>query len=278
MKKNIVFVFFAALILNLGMKPAAGQNKRHKNDITSERTIRLFDGKSLDGWYVFIKDRGRDQDPKNVFTVKDGLIRISGEEWGSLTSNLEYENYRLVAEYKWGEATFGARHDKARDSGLLVHSIGEDGAAGGTWMHSIECQIIEGGTGDIIIVGDDTDDFSITSSVAKEKRGNTLIFEPGGQLETLNSGRVNWFGHDANWKDIVGFRGKNDVEKPVGEWNTLECIADGDHFSIYLNNVLVNEATRVKPHMGRIQLQSEGAELFFRKVDLNYLPRSSAKD
>jgi len=64
------------------------------------------------------------------------------------------------------------------------------------------------------------------------------------------------------------------VEKPAGEWNTLECIADGDRLSIYLNGVLVNEATNVKPQKGSIQIQSESAEIFFRRVDLTPLPKN----
>jgi hypothetical protein len=278
MNKNICILTGIAVLLSILVIPVFSQNNSFKKQKTTENTIRLFDGISLDGWYTYIKDRGRNIDPKEVFTVKDGMIRISGEEWGSLTSNDEYENYRLVTEFKWGEKTFEPRFGKARDSGVLIHSIGKDGASGGTWMHSIECQIIEGGTGDIIIVGDGSDNFSITSAVAKEKQGNTWVFEPGGQLETLNSGRINWFGRDANWSDTVGFRGKNDIEKPAGEWNKLECIADGDRFTIYLNDVLVNEATRVKPQSGRIQIQSEGAELFFRKVELISLTQPSPKN
>ena len=114
----------------------------------------MFNGKNLDGWYTFIKDRGKNVDPKKVFTVKNGMIRISGEEFGCITSNDEFENYKITVEYKWGEITYEPRVDKARDSGLLLHSIGEDGGSDGTWMHSIECQIIEGGTGDFIVVGD----------------------------------------------------------------------------------------------------------------------------
>ena len=47
-----------------------------------QQTIILFNGYDLEGWYTYIQDRGRDSDPNNVFTVQDGMIRISGEEWG----------------------------------------------------------------------------------------------------------------------------------------------------------------------------------------------------
>ena len=45
-----------------------------------QNTVHLFNGQNLDGWYTFIKDRGRYKDPRSVLTVKDGIIHIPGEE------------------------------------------------------------------------------------------------------------------------------------------------------------------------------------------------------
>ena len=205
--------------------------------------------------------------------MKDGIIRISGEEWGCITTNKEFENYHLVTEFKWGEIVFEPRKEKARDSGILLHSQGEDGSKNGIWIHSIECQVIEGGTGDFIVVGDGSDKFQITSTVASEKQGDSYVFQLDGKPETINSGRINWFARDAEWKDVFDFRGENDVERPVGEWNKLECIVLNGTISIYLNGILVNKATNVKPKKGRIQIQSESAEIFFRKVELTPLSK-----
>ncbi len=240
--------------------------------LQAQETIRLFDGNSFNGWYTFLQNRGVNNDPKNVFSVTDGIIRISGEEWGSLTTKDEYENYRLITEFRWGDITFEPRLNNARDCGLLLHSQGDDGGSQGIWMHSIECQIIEGGTGDIIVVGDGSEKFSVTAEVAAEKQGNSYIFKPGGKEITDNGGRINWLKRDPDWKDTLGFRGRNDVEKPVGEWNLLEVVADESNFTIYLNGTMVNKATNVKPQKGKIQIQSEGAEIFFRKVDLVTIP------
>jgi len=233
--------------------------------------LQMFNGKNLDGWYTFIRDRGKNVDPNNVFTVKNGMIRISGEEFGCITSNDEYENYKITVEYKWGEITCDPRIDKARDSGLLLHSVGEDGGSDGTWMHSIECQIIEGGTGDFIVVGDGSPNFSITSPVAPEKQGNSYVYKQDGNMVTLNSGRINWFARDPGWKDIKGFRGPKDIEKPVGKWNKIECIVKDREIHIYLNGTLVNHAVDVLPQKGRIQIQSEGAEIFFKRIVLGKL-------
>jgi len=233
--------------------------------------IQLLCGNITDHFYTFIRDRGRDADPKQVFTVQDGVLRISGEEWGCITTKKEFENYRLVVEFKWGEIAFAPRADRARDSGVLVHSVGEDGAYGNVWMHSIECQVIEGGTGDFIVVGDGTEDFAITCPVAPEKSGDCYVYQAGGQLATINGGRVNWWGRDPGWKDEKGFRGAKDVEKPVGEWNRMECIAKGGEITVLLNGVEMNHAQNVKPSRGKIQVQSEGAEIFFRKIELTPL-------
>ena len=231
-------------------------------------TIHVFNGKDLTGLYKWVKDRGRDNDPKDVFTVKDGLLRISGEELGCVTSTDEFENFHLIMEFKWGEKTWAGRKDAARDSGMLVHSTGEDGAYSGIWMHSIECQMIEGGTGDLLVVGDSTDNFHLTALTAPELDKNCGVYKPGGQPRTITSGRINWWGRDPEWQDVKGFRGKQDVEKPIGEWNRYECIAQGDKITVLLNGVTVNAAFDVKPSRGRIQIQSEGAELFVRRVDV----------
>lgn len=262
-KQNYRISLITILITALNVL-SFGQPVRSPGD----KAIELFNGKDLTGWYTFVEDRGRNTDPKNVFTVQDGMIRISGEEWGCITTEDEFENYHIVLEFKWGEETHPPRKERARDSGLLLHSQGEDGGSAGIWMHSIECQMIEGGTGDIIVVGDDTDNFSVTATVAPKKQGNSFIFQPNGEAQTIISGRINWLSRDPEWKDEKGFRGTNDVENPHGEWNKLECVADGDQLTIFLNGKLVNKATHVKPQNGKIQIQSEAAEVFIRKVEL----------
>ena len=234
-------------------------------------TIPLFNGKNLDGWYVFLKGRGRNTDPNHVFTVHDGMIHDTGAEWGCITTEEEFDNYHLVVEFKWGEATHAPRENRARDCGVLLHSVGEDGAFGDTWMYSIECQMIEGGTGDFIVVGDGSDRFSLTCPVAPEKQGDCYVYQPDGKPVTIHSGRINWWGRDPDWQDVKGFRGRHDVENPVGEWNRLECITDGAAITLKLNGVTVNHAIHSSLQRGRIQIQSEGAEVFFRKIELTPL-------
>lgn len=224
-----------------------------------------FNGKDLSGFYTYLQ-QSKYEDPKKVFTVKDGLLRISGEEYGGIITKEEYSDYVLVTEWKWGEETFAPREDRARDSGILLHCVGEDGVGGGPWMESQECQIIEGGCGDFILVGGkNKPSLTVESRLGPDKQ---YYFEKGGEPVTRDSGRYNWWGRDPEWKDVLGFRDKLGVEKPAGEWNHLEVICDGDKITIIMNGVLVNEGTNSSHTKGKILIQSEGAELFFRKIEL----------
>lgn len=252
-------------------RPADANTTRPAHEpLTLNQPVRLFNGRDLEGFYCYLRNRGRDNDPAGVFTVADGMIHVSGAEWGCITTREEYQDYQLLIEYKWGPVTCPPRVQNARDSGVLLHSTGNDGAYGGAWMYSIECNIIEGGTGDFIVVGDGTDRYCLTASVEKDKSAGCYIYDPRelGESATIKSGRLNWFARDPAWRDAKGFRGSKDVERPIGEWNRLECLAVGDRIAVKLNGVLVNSCREIRPHRGRIQIQSEGAEIFLRRVDL----------
>lgn len=236
----------------------------HAEPVT--KPIKLFNGMDLTNFYTYLRGEGKNKDSKQVFTVKDGAIRVSGEIFGCFTTEKEYENYHLIVEFKWGTQTWKPREKRSMDSGILLHCVGEDGAAGGVWMESIECQMIEGGTGDFILVkGKNLP--TMTATVAK--RGGQWYYSPKGEAKEFDKGgRINWFARDPAWKDVQGFRGANDVEKKAGEWNTLECICDGDKITNILNGTVVNVGTKASHTKGKILFQSEGAEVFFRRIDL----------
>jgi hypothetical protein len=238
-------------------------------DVKSGEPILKFNGKDLSGFYVYTRDH-KLEDPENVFSVQDGMLRISGEEYGGIATRDNFRNYHLIAEWKWGDETWKPRKENARDSGILLHCVGPDGAAGGQWMQSIECQIIEGGCGDFIMVKG-RDKVSLTCEVRTSPDGKQLYYEKGGQPVTKDGGRYNWWGRDPEWKDRLGFRGKNDVEKPAGEWNRMEVICDGDTITNIVNGYVVNVGTKSSQAEGKIQFQSEGAEILFRKIEVRPL-------
>jgi hypothetical protein len=256
----------------LGGTPSRAQEvpsfARELPAIRAGEPIFQFNGKDLTGFYTYLHTHKHD-DPSKVFTVRDGMIAISGEEFGGLTTKDEYQNYHLIAEWKWGERTWAPRKQNTRDSGILLHCVGEDGAAGGNWMESQECQIIEGGCGDFIMVGG-KEKPSLTCETRSGPDGE-LYFEKGGKPVTRDSGRFNWWGRDPAWKDVLGFRGGRDVEKPSGEWNRMEVLCDGDSITNIVNGHVVNVGTKSSLTKGKIIFQSEGAEIFFRRIEIRPL-------
>lgn len=241
--------------------------------IKPTRTVKLFNGRNLDGWYTWTKDH-KYEDPNKVFTVENGTIRISGQDWGGIATKQSYANYHLIVEWKWGGKTWGTRSDKTRDSGILVHGVGADGAYGGIWLESIESQIIEGGTGDFILVGGKNKP-RMTCDGRVEGR-ETIWDKVNGKPITKDSGRFNWWGRDPGWKDTLGFRGAKDVEKPVGQWNRQEVYCHGDKITNVVNGVVVNHGYGSSHTAGKIQIQSEGAEILIRRVELRPVRKTPA--
>ena len=64
---------------------------------------------------------------------------------------------------------------------------------------------------------------------------------------------------------------KKDNEKPSGEWNRVEVIANKGKCTHIVNGVVVNEATDASLRSGRLLIQSEGAEIYYRKIDIKEL-------
>lgn len=205
---------------------------------------KLLNGKDLAAFYPWLEREGTFADREGVFTLTNGLLRISGQRTGYLATRKTYANYRLVAEYKWGEATWGRRKERTRNSGLCLHGAGEDKV----WMRAIEIQIAEGQTGDVVVL----EGAKLTVDGQTKVRSYDTFKRPGAEAVV----------------DKPGFRGKDDLEKPHGEWNTIEVIARGNTLRVKVNEVPVLAGESAYPSAGRIYLQSNGAEIFFRRLDI----------
>ena len=233
--------------------------------------IQLFNGKNLDGLYTWLED-AKYEDPRKVFTVEDGMIRISGDGMGYVCTKKRYKNYHLAVEYRWGERTWGERKKGARDSGIIFHCIEPDGTYERQYMAGIEAQIYESGTGDLEFIPDTRTDgnttaIAVTVEAERNRRGE-YIWKKGGPRMTFHWGRLNWFGHDPDWKNELGYRGKQDIDSPGKEWTRLDVICDGDHILYYVNGTLANEGFDAKPSSGRILIQCELAEIYVRRFEL----------
>lgn len=255
--------------------------------IEPREVIALFDGQGFPLCYTWLPKFGH-VDPDRVFTVVDQIdgkpaIRVSGQHWGGIVTRANYTNYKLVLEFRWGDVTWKPRENRARDAGILIHGQGEDGnyakAFDSPWLRSLEYQIIEGGTGDILVLNgyDRGVEAPITPKLTAQIRPASAkggyIWDPAAPATELTRGRINWQFRDPEWKDELGYRGPKDVEKPVGQWNLIEAIVDGGNLTCFLNGVKVNEGRNSAFTSGRLLFQSEGAEIFFRRIELHPLKK-----
>jgi hypothetical protein len=236
--------------------------------------IQLFNGKDLSGLESWLKGDGR-EDPKKVFTVQDGMIRISGEVNGYLATDKEYRDYQLVVEYRWGKRTYGSK--TVRNSGVLLHAIGPHGGARGVWMSCVECQVAQGCVGDLIVIrGTDADDkeipvaFKADTILGPDRRPR---WKAGAEPRTFTKGQLWWTRHDPDFQELIDTRGKDDVESALGEWTRLECLCEGKKITVVVNGQTINECYDVFPAAGRILLQSEGFEIWFRKFEVRPLKK-----
>jgi hypothetical protein len=245
--------------------------------VRPREVVTLFNGKDLTGLSTWLRDTKRD-DPRQVFRVDDqGVLHITGDGFGYVATEKAYRDYHLVVEYKWGTKTDGGK--SVRNSGVLLHAVGPDGGAGGTWMSSIECQLAQGCVGDLIVIrgkdaGGETIPMRLTADVVvgPDRRPRWNGEAPGTQRVFIG-GQLWWVHHDPDFKELLDTRGKEDVESPLGEWTRVECLCNGDRLTVKVNGATVNECYSVHSAAGKILLQSEGFELFVRKFELHPLTK-----
>lgn len=203
---------------------------------------------------------------KNVFSVDEvngePVLHISGEIYGCVFTKQEFENYQLTLKVKWGDKKWEPRLDKLRDSGLLYHSVGECGVDyWRSWMLSQEFQIMEGHMGDY---------WGIANSAI-----DVRAFLPEGAMNTV-AGEKQPFLPIGPGTGRDGFCLRSaDYESPAGEWTTIELICFGDKSLHIINNQVVmilqnsrfvSEGKSTPLTKGKIQLQSEAGEVFFKDI------------
>lgn len=219
-------------------------------------------------------------DTAGVFSVsienEEPILRISGEVYGCITTKSIYENYHLMAMVKWGNAKWEPRKEQLRDSGILYHSIGENGVDyWRSWQLSQEFQIMEGHMGDYWNIANSAIDIRafLPEGIMNPVADTSQDFLPIGQ-GTKNNGFC--------------LRSNNYESKP-GQWTTLELICfEGKSLHIVNNKVVmvlqnsryVKNGESIALTKGKIQLQSEAAEVFFKKIKIKQiasLPESYAR-
>ena len=220
-------------------------------DMSETSYIRSSDNKPL----------GFNNDPKQIFSIKQmrgkPILSITGEIHAGISTKQEYQNYHFKAKLKWGEKKW--RPNRPRDSGILYHCVGPQGTYGKAWMSSLQSQLQEKHFGTFIAMGAVSAQAHVDSihSVNGEIRGN---YNPKAKLVSVGRALKT-----------------EDREKPVGKWNTVEVICLGTSSIHIINGHVVSAIENTKSTLkeipeplfsGRILLQSEGAEAYYKDIKI----------
>jgi hypothetical protein len=203
----------------------------------------LFNGKDLAGWKTDVPDADKTPNIQPSFMVRDGKLVSLGTPRGHLITNKSFENYRLTVEYRFT--------GKPGNCGVLVHSS-TPRVLYGMFPKSIEVQMQSGHAGDFWCIGE-----NIEVPNMKQRRPKKDGQEYGGSK--------------GDARRILNLT--DDSENKLGEWNTMVIECQADEVKVWVNGTLVNHGTKSTASKGQIALQAEGAEVEFKKVELEPLTK-----
>jgi hypothetical protein len=127
-----------------------------KNEPAKEEWLPLFNGKDLTNWDIKISGSSLNENFKNTFKVKDGVLTASYEEYqifdgqyGHIFYKEKFSHYKIRIEYRFlGDQTPGGAGWAFRNSGIMLHSqSAESMALDQPFPTSIEFQLL-GGSGE----------------------------------------------------------------------------------------------------------------------------------
>ncbi len=221
---------------------------------------------------------GLNNDVKKVMTMiqenGEDILYITGEIYAGLTTLSEFSNYHFKVQFKWGEKKWAPRLKDKRDSGILYHARGAHGAFWNVWMESLELQVQETDMGDFVALNE------VNGLIPAKKEGKILKYVPGGDSIIV-------FGAKANAKRSEGYcHIPASVENPHGEWNTIELLCVGNNSIHVVNGKVVMVVRNTKQivngkevilNSGKIQIQSEAAECYYKNAQIKAIYKFPAK-
>ena len=199
-------------------------------------TIHLFNGENLKGWHEDVPVMDENPDTINPFLVRDSLLVSLGDPRGHLITDSVYQNYRLVAEYRFA--------GEPGNCGILVHAS-TPRALYDMFPKSIEVQMMHENAGDFWCI---VENIKVPDMVKRRGPEEEWGITEGKKRRIMNL--------------------TDGSENSVGEWNTMtiECLADS--IKVWVNGDLVNFGYDCTATEGHIAVQAEGSEVEFRKLDL----------
>lgn len=245
----------------------------------SAQVVNLMTPKLSESFYSYgpSADLGRwsrndDVDPL-LFTCTEKELRASGASAGALFTKKGYDNYVLILEYKWGENTYNSRKGKGGWAGIMVHSQINHSQHLQKWRQGYEILLNVGQAGSVQLRG-------LDGQVKAAARGRKIVidgdfrfgFDPLSTLTSIESTlritscTVHALGVSERLGDLTG-------PHSLGEWNTVEIRCADDSLRVKINGKEVNVLSGLNQKFGKIAIDSNRAEIAFRRFELRRIEK-----
>jgi hypothetical protein len=253
--------------------PSRAPTDASQAEKTRKPWVSLFNGRDLTGWYTFLQKHGKDSDPDHVITIEENAIHLyknapegSQVVMGYIGTQKEYGNYHLRFQYRWGVKKFEPRHKLKRDAGLYYHLDGPDAV----WPRGLQFQIQQTDVGDLLALYGFAVDTWIDPKT-RDKDQSTFKDPDNGGVPRVLGGKG------------IGYQKRLPGDFEIDGWNTIEVIAKDDSTVHILNGHVVNRGQKIRfadpkepgssqpVTRGRIALEIEAAEIYFRNVEIRDL-------
>ena len=202
--------------------------------------VNLFNGKDLENWVDV------NTSPK-TWRVENGILICSGKPIGVMRSKKQYENFVLVIEWKHMEA--------GGNSGIFLWS---DAIPKGRLPKGMEVQMLE-----------------LQWPYINRKRNgepNHLGYVSG---ELFGAGGMSAIPENPRGSRSMSYEMRC---KGKGEWNRYVVVAVDGTVKLSINGKFVNGIREADLRKGYLCLESEGAEIHFRKIQIMELPGGRAEE
>lgn len=232
----------------------------------------LFNGEDLTGWKIVLKEPMPGYTAEQLVTVEDGEIRMYDNvpadqdltvPFGVILTDESYSRFHFRVEYRWMGDKYKPRADRLRDAGMLFHCYGREKI----WPDCVECQIQEGDTGDIVLLGSRATVFTHPDpDNAPRGQGNPGMLPELGGVVKYPERTGGYYGRLPELDNLEG-------------WTTVEVIVHGSDYSVFkVNGQAIARLYDMQDKNGqplgegRLALQLEAAEIAYRNVEILELP------
>lgn len=186
-------------------------------------------GGTITGWKFFCEDDS--VKCADVWRLKRGILICQGTPRGYLYTSRKYKDFVLRLQWRWPDGK------EPGNGGVLIRMTGPNKI----WPKSLEAQVNAHQAGDFWGL----DGFRLEGPPDRSKNV-----------------------HNDQFGDLTNVKKTADVERPAGQWNQYEIVAQGETVTLKVNGQVVNKATRCDVEPGPICLTAEGDEIEFRDIQL----------